>query len=253
MTTPSGPTPFGALRAVTLLGENTVPILDRLCAHLSSVTGGSLVRVAGAPQAADLVWGCGYLLRELIDDGRLDAEIVASPVFAGETEAVYHSVLVAADRSIRTVDDARGKVLAINEEISWSGHHALTEHLAEYGTGLSMFDRVVMTGSHRSSVEAVAAGTADVAAIDHTVWEHLSDRPGLVGGVGVIGRTRDWPAPPFAVHRRLAPQIRDALVTALVSLTPDAVPGLAGAVPSSGGDYDVMRRPPTERRHPPSA
>lgn len=239
------------LSATTLLGENTVPILDGLCRRLAVTDGLEIVRDDDGPAPdragdADLVWACGYLMCELIDAGRVDAEIVAAPVFAGQQRAVYHSVVVAVDPSIRSLSDAGGRSLAINEPISWSGHLALVEHLTTLGSDLSTFGRIVETGSHRASVAAVAAGEADLAAIDHTVWADLARRSQIGPEMRVIDRTRDWPAPPFAVHRRVSAGARRALLAALVAVSPGEVVGLAGVSPASRLDYEVM-----SPRHPP--
>ena len=239
-----------ALRAVTLLGENTVAILADLCRHVSEVTGIEVTpddrpppSSDGAPERvaeADLIWGCGYLMCKLIDSGRLDAEIVAAPVLHGEQGPVYHSVLVAADPAIRSLQDACGRTLAINEPASWSGHHALVRHLQANGLDVSLFASTVETGSHRASIEAVAAGTAAVASIDHTVWEHAVRSGQVVGTVRVVDRTQDWPAPPIAVHRGVAPAARRELVEVVERIPDHAVDGLVGTVPAHRRDYDVM-------------
>lgn len=246
------------LTAITLLGENTVSILDDLCRHVSEATGVEVVANAGplrpSPPAeraggADLVWACGYLMCDIIDSGRFDAKIVAAPIFAGQLAAVYHSVLVTANPEVRSLADAGGRVLAINETISWSGHHALVEHLAAHGTDLSMFERVVETGSHVASIERVASGAADLAAIDHTIWTDARTG-GRFADVRVIDRTPDRPAPPFAVHERVDPSTRRRLVAGLITTPQDSVAGLAGLLPASRHDYDVMSPPPGRRTRP---
>lgn len=237
------------LSATTLLGDNTVPILDGLCRRLGETAGLEIVRDDDRPAPdragdADLVWACGYLMCELIDTRRVAAEIVAAPVFAGEERPVYRSVVVAADPSIRSLDDVAGRRLAINESISWSGHLAFVEHLATVGLDLSVFARVVETGSHRASVAALAAGEADVASIDHTVWADLARRSAAGPHTRIIDRTRDWPSPPFAVHRRVPAEVRRTLLAALVAISPGEVVGLAGIRPASRPDYDEVSPPP---------
>ncbi len=238
------------LTAVTLLGENTVPILAGLCSWLTEATGvdiaadrrlpGTSAEAAERAGDADLIWGCGFLVCQLVDSGRLDAEIVAAPVFAGETGPVYHSVIVTADPAIEGLCDASGGVVAINEMVSWSGHLALVDHLAAIGSNLSMFERVVTTGSHAASVEAVARGDADVAAIDHTVWAQLARQLRAGTGLRVIDRTKEWPAPPFALHRRRPTDERRTMAAAMVAIPPKLIVDLAGVVPASRADYEVM-------------
>jgi len=67
----------------------------------------------------------------------------------------------------------RGKRLAYNSRDSMSGIIALTRDLAEAGESLDIFSARIETGAHRASIRAVAAGNADVCAIDCRSW-HLA-------------------------------------------------------------------------------
>ena len=60
----------------------------------------------------------------------------------------------------------------------------------------------------------------------------------------VIDRTRDWPAPPFAVHRRVAAETRRLLIDALTGATPGDVEGLTGISAAARSDYHVLRPNP---------
>ena len=147
-------------------------------------------------------------------------------------------MIVAADPAIESLDDAAGRTLAINEPESWSGHLALVRHLTSTGRDLSMFGSTIRTGSHQASVAAVANGDADLASIDHTVWEYLDP----LGSIRVVDRTRDWPAPPFALDRGLDPGVRERLGAALFATRDTA--GLAALAPADRRDYEVMHPTP---------
>lgn len=244
------------LTAVTFLGDNTRPILEALCARVTATTGVEIVIVPGTPGSskdavrsaddADLIWACGFLTANMIDAGGLDGKIVAAPVFTGEDGPTYHSVLVAREDPEPTdLAHFRGTV-AVNEDESWSGHHALGHHFDVIGLEGPVAG-VWTSGSHRGSVEAVAAGQADLAAIDHTVWEHLTETTALTAGLAVIDRTRDWPAPPFTIHQRVDPVTRRRLVDALTGITAGDVVGLTGIVAVTRPDYDVMQPKPLTR------
>lgn len=253
---PDGPV---ALRAVTYLGANTVPMLDGVCRHLDSTIPRQVVHdtleerssrhaIAGA-RAADLVWACGKLTVELIAAGDLDAVIVAAPVFANEAGPVYRSVFIARAHGGPTdLDLALEGRVAVNEIESWSGHHGLRRHLAARA-GVEpgrepWFAATVLTGSHHGSATAVRDGTADVAGLDHTVWDDLiRNHPSAVEGLTVIAHTDDWPAPPFSLPRAWAPELRRELVAALVSLAPGQAPGLDGIVPADDATYEIMKGP----------
>ncbi len=227
------------LTAATYLGENTVPILAAIAERLgagfdpdrprSSADARRDCSTAGGP---DLMWACGRLTAQLVAEGVLDGDVVAAPVFAGQQAAVYHSVLLARPGGPASLAAAAGARLAVNEAESWSGHHALLAHLAGLGLSIDQFSTVEWTGSHRASVAAVAEGRADMAAIDHTVWEHLGRSVELV----VIDRTRDWPAPPFTLRRGASSAARDRLL----AIGPGDVAGLDGIEPVDIGHYQRL-------------
>lgn len=244
----------------TLLGENTVPVLAALAAHLSATSGLDLRFENGDGARSsddhdiwqhDLVWACGLISLRSIDatrrardtraaddaDGigadsdrvgaRTIGDIIAAPVFAGETSACYHSLIVARpDGPVRTMADVASCRVAVNESASWSGCQGLLAYLSAAGHDAD-FAAVMISGTHRRSVEAVAEGGADAAAIDHTVWQHLVFiDPLLTKRLTVIGRTPDWPAPPFVVSGALEGAVRERLIAGLLGVRSGAVEGL---------------------------
>ncbi|MEM7285820.1 MAG: PhnD/SsuA/transferrin family substrate-binding protein [Actinomycetota bacterium] len=222
------------LTAATYLGDNTIPILDALVSHLVDLDvdievdpgagRGSAEARANAAEV-DLVWMCGSLAAVLLRDGTLQHDVVAAPVFEGESEAVYRSVFVTRRDGPASVEDALSGTIGINEADSWSGHHALRRHL-----GVAWFSDEMPTGSHRDSITAVSAGDCAVAGIDVTIWRHVcATEPDAVTDLRVIGRTTDWPAPPFLV-RHGAGDLAQAIVGA-------AVPGLDRIVPAAVASY----------------
>lgn len=231
------------------LGSALVPVADRLAATMRERLG---IPVDFDPRATDaerqaaldrptpgIVWLCGLetILRK--DDGRLDTSIVGAPVFQGRTTPVYDSVIVVTERWARSgLRDLTGATLAINQPDSWSGHHALRAHLLAHGVRQPMFDRILVTGSHEASIDALLDGRADCAAIDETVWDARVARDPRTATLQVIDRTAPWPAPPFSLVNGLdyglATATREALLTA-------PVPGLESIAPASDADYAVFR------------
>lgn len=237
------------VHAACYLGENAVEVLDRLVSYVAGVSDVTLefdrtargsAEAAGDTRESGLVWACGLLTVEMIGAGTLDAEIVAAPVFVGEQDPVYHSVIVARpDSGYRRLGDAVGGRLGVNEPESWSGHHGLVDHLGRIGLTIGAFAGTVPTGSHVNSVRAVIDNDADVAAIDHTIWEHLVAR-GEAEDLVVLERTRDWPAPPFSLGRSLDADRRNKLLDVLTSVQPGDVAGLVRTVPVTQTDYEFM-------------
>lgn len=230
------------------LGGSLVPVAADVADSLGECLG---IRVAFDPAATDderraalddpapgLVWMCGLetVLRQ--DDGRLAASIIGAPVFPGRNAPVYDSVIVASGRDGVTLADLGGRTLAINQPDSWSGHHALRAHLHRIGRPQSTFGRIVVTGSHEASIDAVIDGAADLAAIDDTVWTARIARDPDAAALRVIDRTETWPAPPFSVTGITDDGLCEAIRDALPGV---AVPGLVAIAPASDRDYAVFR------------
>ena len=241
---------MGGSGFISYLGPNTVAIARQLGDRLSNELGIDLTWAAPSSPAdlqtaiatgqTYLFWMCGLLTVRLIDSGRLDAEIVAAPVFPGEPGPVYHSVVVARREDGRTtIDDLAGSTLAVNDRGSWSGYHALRAHFAEGGHVEAHFGSVVETGSHVASIDRILAGGADCAAIDCSVWSDLAAHDDRLRELRIVARTGDRPAPPFSVSRSLGRDVRRAIVVGLTRSTPA---GLDAIVAATGTDYDPIRR-----------
>ena len=186
-----------------------------------------------------IVWLCGLETVVRQDDGRLPASIVAAPIFPGHRTPVYDSVIVTSDRwDADGLDGLDRATLAINQRGSWSGHHALRAHVARHRLDERTVGRVIETGSHEASIDALLRCEADVAAIDETVWVARLARDPAAGALRVVGRTEPQPAPPFSIvhglDAGLVAALREALLTA-------SVRGLEGIAPASDADYAVFR------------
>jgi len=149
-----------------------------------------------------------------------------------------------------------GSRLAINAADSYSGCVSIRNAVAlPSGTvsadGANCSDDAIMniffhpdvlvTGSHRASVTAVARGEADVASIDCTTWAVLARHcPQELSDCAVIGATAAAPAPPFVVGKQFAarcPQGVEALRRATLQvLGHRAVP----LTPCSDVDADAL-------------
>lgn len=100
----------------------------------------------------------------------------------------------------------RGKRLAFNSVDSMSGYLALQRDLAAEGEDWGLFSERVETGSHSASIEAVAVGRADLAAIDCKSWGlgQRYDAPArALVAIGWTGRRKGLPfisALPLPAH-----------------------------------------------------
>ncbi len=85
----------------------------------------------------------------------------------------YRSVVVVrADDQRDALEEFRSSTLAFNSLFSQSGYAALRNQLS---TDTQWPERQTRTGSHQASIQAIASGTADIAAIDAVTWR-LAER-----------------------------------------------------------------------------
>src|SRR5262249_37303706 len=141
---------------------------------------------------------CGYPLTHVLKGS---VQLVATPCYetAGCEGPTYCSfVIVAADSPAASISDLYGKRVAFNTPDSQSGMNALRAVVAPLSSNGQFFSGVVRTGSHSGSVSAVAAGDADVAAVD-CVSFGLFQRHGhkAIDRVRVLCRTASAPGLPY--------------------------------------------------------
>ncbi len=157
-----------------------------------------------APEALwrdpDLLLGecCGYPLLTLLA-GR--PAVVATTIHAvpGCRGTRHRSRLVVRlDHPARRLADCRGLRAVINDWHSNTGMNLLRHAVAPLAGGRPFFAAVTVTGSHAASLAAVAAGAADLAAVDCVTWALLDrHRPGLTRGLRTIGSTALSPQLPL--------------------------------------------------------
>jgi ABC-type phosphate/phosphonate transport system substrate-binding protein len=141
---------------------------------------------------------CGYPLVS-----RLTGHVrpVATLCYAagGCAGPLYSSHLVVRrDEPAGRLAEMAGRIAAINGRQSQSGCAALHHACLACGGPEPFFAGTVSSGSHLGSMRAVAAGRADVAAIDAVCWA-LAARcyPKLAGRLRSLGTTAPTPGLPF--------------------------------------------------------
>ena len=175
--------------------------------------------------------------------------LVATPCHAAEgcDGPRYRSIIVArADDPAPDLAAMRGRRLAYNAPDSQSGVQALRAAVAPLAEGRPFFAETVRTGAHRASMAAVAAGHADVAAIDCVTWA-LLDRiaPRETAGLRALGWTPAAPGLPLisaAEGARLA-AIGDATLHVLRAPETAALRApllIAGAAAPEDAAYDRL-------------
>lgn len=157
---------------------------------------------------------------------------VATPVHdaPGCGQGTYRSVLVAPGHGADAppprdpgakLPDRLGATLTANEPSSMSGHVALVRDCER--AGRAMPTDIVWTGSHRASIRAVAAGQADIAAIDCVTWRIARDHEPAAAKVQIVGWTAERPGLPLITNAAMTDADIERLREAVASVMPVVV------------------------------
>ena len=145
-----------------------------------------------------LAQSCGYPLVTRLK-GRV--QLVATPRYRAEgCRGPFHSsaIVVRATHSAQTLAQVRAARAAVNDETSGSGMNLLRAAIAPLAGAEAFFSAVVATGSHLACIQALAAGEADVAAIDAVTWAQVRRlRPQLANRLRVLAWTGESPGLPL--------------------------------------------------------
>jgi ABC-type phosphate/phosphonate transport system substrate-binding protein len=181
---------------------------------------------------------CGYPYVSRLKDA---VTLIATPQysFPGCVGAAHLSFLVASKRDARDrLADFRGARAAINARDSNTGMNLFRATIAPLASRGRFFAEVEITGAHERSLEAIAEGRADIAAIDCVSFALLNrGRPALIEAVRVVGESPLSPALPFIASASLPSAVTRSVRVALFAALADdrlaaarAAIGLAGAV-----------------------
>ena len=140
----------------------------------------------------DLLIGhtCGYPLMTRLHDALTPLCVPCFDVPGASGRYYSSQFIVPSDSPIESLQQCRGKTVAINGRDSNSGMNVLRHALARLGARPHYFAETCITGSHRASLEAVASNRAQLAAIDCVSYQLLADQnPDLIAAVKIIGQS----------------------------------------------------------------
>ncbi len=183
---------------------------------------------------------CGYPLTHAWA-GRL--QVVATPAYGleGCEGCDYCSfILVRRCATAVSLEDLRGARAAFNGPDSQSGYSALRAVFAPLARDGRFFGELVKSGGHLNSIRMVAAGDADVCAVDSVVWTlartHCSD---LTDELRAIATSPPAPGLPYVTRPDIAPDDLARLRSGLRAAVADAVLAEARHVLSLE-DFEVL-------------
>ncbi len=214
----------------TCLAENTLPATRALAEYLSKTLEISIKfdetlsfenRLAKI-NSGDicLSWICGLLYTRLQENNNHLSAMLA-PLFSytsDELPVYYSYIITRKDNFYQNLGELKGMRLALNERASFSGYEILRHY---YGKTQQMpeFSQVLVTSSHLASVQSILANSADVAAIDHSLYSYWAKHnPDLAQNLKILEPLGPFPAPPFVVHESLDSELKRELELALLAL-----------------------------------
>ena len=166
-----------------------------------------------------LAQSCGYPVMTSL---RGQVRLVATPIYraTGCTGAWHRSALVVrADDGRAALAALRGSRCVANQRHSNTGMNLLRAAIAPLADGRPFFERVTWSRSHWRSLAMVAAGEADLTAIDAVTYAQLErSEPDLVRQTRVIGWTEAAPGLPFITSARTDDATLEILRGALLGM-----------------------------------
>ena len=234
---PAAPQPLAALPMYDFpeIREATDALWSAIGAHLAGA-GIDVPVVLTRDMPLETLWTdpslllaqtCGYPLVTTLRDR---VTLLATPRYTapGCEAATYRSaIIVRAGDPATTLAGLRGRRGTLNGADSNSGMNLLRAAIAPLARGAPFFAQTLTTGSHAASVQAVAGGEADVAAIDCITWAHLQHlRPQTTKALRVLAWTKATPGLPLITALATPAPTRQALLNALdhVAQTPALAP-----------------------------
>jgi ABC-type phosphate/phosphonate transport system substrate-binding protein len=167
---------------------------------------------------------CGYPLTHALKG---HVRVVATPCYdaLGTKGPDYCSVIVVpASAPAHAFADLRGKRAAFNSTESQSGFNVLRALAAPLAKGGRFFSESIETRSHIASLEAVAGGEADLAAIDCVTFALLSRHSrASLAGLRILCRTASAPALPYVTARSTSDDMVERLRRGLQAAMTDPV------------------------------
>lgn len=194
---------------------------------------------------AELVFSqtCGY---PYVSGLRETVHLIGTPdygVFPDLPGWYCSDIVVRANDSRLQLADFQGACFAYNGRDSQSGCHSMMFHILTELGERRLFDQCVLSGSHEASVAMVAAGHADIAAIDTVSLQLLQRYSPAAAQLRVLGRTAASPGLPYICARQNDVDVMaDAVIAGIKQLSKldGDILGLKGFWRSHPDDYEEI-------------
>ena len=180
-----------------------------------------------------------------------DVEAFAAGVRKGDTDASYFAYFVVpADSELQTLEEIKGKTLALNTIGSTSGDLIPQVELMKVGLSVKNkddFENVYYAGSHDACLMSVLNKHADVCGMSSRNFDaRILDGTFKLEQVRIIHRSNPVPPPPLAYSKKLPIEVRNKIKQATLEAHKYGTIGGYGGEMShyievTDSDYDLLR------------
>ncbi len=180
-----------------------------------------------------------------------DVEAFAAGVRKGDTDASYFAYFVVpADSKLQTLEEIKGKTLALNTIGSTSGDLIPQVELMKVGLSVKNkddFENVYYAGSHDACLMSVLNNHADVCGMSSRNFDaRILDGTFKLEQVRIIHRSNPVPPPPLAYSKKLPIEVRNKIKKATLEAHKYGTIGGYGGEMShyievTDSDYDLLR------------
>lgn len=184
----------------------------------SSVEVNDLLRIG----EVDVAFVCSMPYVESHDD--FGAELLVVPQINGKI--VYQAyIIVGSDSPVENLDGLRGKNFSFVDPHSHAGKAIIDYMLANIGENPDrFFSNYSYSYAHAKSIEAVAYGLVDGAAVSSIVWEYMNYySPEITSRTRVIKKSSPYGIPPVVVKKGIGQDLKAKLKKVFLNMHRDEV------------------------------
>jgi len=254
----SGKAPLRIAVAAMISPEETISAYQELMDYIATRLGRPVeLKQRRTYQEVNDMLGAGKLDAAILCSGpyvhakrQYGVELLAVPVINGSP--TYRSyVIVPQSSTVASLEELHRKRFAFTDPLSLSGYLYPVYALISRGRQpATFFAKTLFTYSHDNSIEAVAEGVVDGAAVDSLIYDYMqSTNPGLVARTRIVHRSPPFGAQPVGVPKSLDPATKLALQEVFLGLHQDAVGrgilkklGVEPFIPGDDSLYDSIRK-----------
>lgn len=257
-TVPERKVPLRIAVAAMISPEETVSVYQELMDYTAARLGRPVeMKQRRTYQEVNDMLGTGKLDAAILCSGpyvharrQYGVELLAVPVIHGSP--TYRSyIIVPSSSTAASLEELHRKRFAFTDPLSTSGYLYPVYALISKGRQpATFFTKTLFTYSHDNSIEAVAEGVVDGAAVDSLIYDYLQiTRPALVARTRIVHRSPLMGAQPVGVPRNLDPETKQALRELFLGLDQDPTGrgilkklGVERFIPGDDSLYDSIRK-----------